>query len=103
MVWTTMRFTSLLQVRNRTQDEIASHLSAAEAAERERQYFAGSLSDTNVPQLPQALRDLPAEKKGKQSLIKLLLRVQGAHMQGSIAPIKKKACGLPQSLDEICQ
>ena len=81
-----------MQVRNRSQDEIAANLSANEAAEREHQFFNGEgLSGVSL-HVSEALKALSAEQKGKQALVNLLLKVQGSHLRGSLIPLKKKVC-----------
>ena len=70
------------QVRNRTQEEVAKGVSAADADLIEQQYFAGKPANGDASRISKALLDLPGAKKGKQALIALLLKVQGLHLQG---------------------
>lgn len=65
-------------------------MSADEAAERERQFFSGERLSGVSAHVSEALKKLSANQKGKQALIDLLLRVQGAHLRDSLIPFRRK-------------
>ncbi len=78
----------ILQVRNRTQDEVTANLSARETTEREQRFFDDPSGIAR--NVAEALKALPAERKGKKALVDLLLKVQGSHMKSRLVPLRKK-------------
>ena len=77
-------------MRNRDQDKINANLTANEAEERERRFFDGEGPSGMSAHVIEALKALPAEKKGKKALIDLLLKVQGSRLKDAFGPLKKK-------------
>lgn len=79
-----------MQVRNRTQEEINSNITAEQALKNEQDFFQGNNLQPEQLAVSMELRSLSKDKKGTIQLIKKLVEIQQEQIRKQMPGVRRK-------------